>query len=123
MLSKGEAMKTLLLCLLACFAGCGGAKAQNVGTMSHEEAKGVQTKLYEAEICRKYPTLCANAEPPFDVAPINTPSNVACFDPKSPNHYVPCLAPTCEDKKRVLMDSEDGKHHCYAFYLLGGGRP
>lgn len=27
--------------------------------------------------------------------------------------------PDCEDSKRVLMDSEDGKHHCYAFYLLG----
>ena len=26
----------------------------------------------------------------------------------------------CEDKRRVLLASEDGKHHCYAFYALGG---
>lgn len=33
---------------------------------------------------------------------------------------------SCEDKKRVLLTDEEGKHHCYAFYSLGdqdsGGR-
>jgi hypothetical protein len=38
-----------------------------------------------------------------------------CTDVISPVHHI-----SCEDKKRVLLSSEDGKHHCYAFYIGAG---
>ena len=39
---------------------------------------------------------------------------------KSPvtHHHVSCKDVATDWQQRVLLDSADGKHHCYAFYLL-----
>ena len=79
----------------------------------------------------KFGELCVNSKGwiqinfPFDIpakegygCPYKTRGCIwSGTDSRGP-HYWSCEGVADDWKQRVLLDSADGKHHCYAFYLL-----
>ena len=75
----------------------------------------------------------APAPEPFDVGAVRKPRNEeyakVCADNKLVQGQYPtiyktlcsedAIAPwTCADHRRTLLTSEDGKHHCFAFWMV-----